>query len=146
MIKPGMGRIESVSGVRFVLVQIHHPGTVERHNSPAEVEVLNWAGRTEKDSSKDPAIEVQTSTQVRYGHAEMIELDGRGLTHRLSIAGSTKKVTPCGTTRSRPRVWQGGANGRGGRMNKAETIQQWFEIGERKDWDAIAPCVGDEYI
>ena len=92
MIKPGMGRIESVSGVRFVLVQIHDPGTLERHNSPSEMEVFNRAGRTEKDSSKDAAIEVQTSTQVRYGDAKVIELDdrrkSRRLTHRASIARS----------------------------------------------------------
>ena len=31
-------------------------------------------------------------------------------------------------------------------MNKAETIKQWFEISERKDWEAIAPYVGDGYI
>jgi predicted ester cyclase len=34
----------------------------------------------------------------------------------------------------------------GGAMNKAETIKQWFEISERKDWGAIAPYVADEYI
>ena len=31
-------------------------------------------------------------------------------------------------------------------MNKAETIKQWFEISERKDWDAIAPYVAEEYV
>jgi hypothetical protein len=31
-------------------------------------------------------------------------------------------------------------------MNKAETIKQWFEISERKDWDAIARYVADEYM
>ena len=31
-------------------------------------------------------------------------------------------------------------------MNKAETIKQWFEISERKDWAAIAPYVADDYI
>jgi hypothetical protein len=31
-------------------------------------------------------------------------------------------------------------------MNKVETIKQWFEISERKDWEAIAPYVGGGYI
>jgi len=31
-------------------------------------------------------------------------------------------------------------------MNKAETIKQWFEISERKDWEAIAQYVADGYI
>ena len=31
-------------------------------------------------------------------------------------------------------------------MNRAETIKQWFEISERKDWEAIAPYVDDGYI
>ena len=31
-------------------------------------------------------------------------------------------------------------------MNKEETIKQWFEISERKDWSAIAPHVAGEYI
>ena len=47
MIKPGMGRIESVSGIRLVLVQVHDPGTVEAHNSPTEVKIFNRTGRTE---------------------------------------------------------------------------------------------------
>ena len=31
-------------------------------------------------------------------------------------------------------------------MNKAETVKQFFEISERKDWAAIAPYIADEYI
>ena len=31
-------------------------------------------------------------------------------------------------------------------MNKAETVKQFFEISERKDWGAIAPYIADEYI
>ena len=31
-------------------------------------------------------------------------------------------------------------------MNKAETVKQFFEISERKDWGAIAPYVADDYI
>src|SRR5215472_8652731 len=31
-------------------------------------------------------------------------------------------------------------------MNKAETIEQWFERSERKDWAAIAQYVADGYI
>src|SRR6516165_2315254 len=106
MIKSGQGGIEALSGVRFVLVQIHDPGTVERHNRPAELEVLNRARRDEADSPKDPAVEIQTSAQIRYGDAKVIELDGRGrrqgMVHYMSIARSIPTDQGSGSDR-RPR-------------------------------------------
>ena len=44
MIKSGTGRIESVSGIRLVLVQVYDPGTVEGHNSPTEVKIFDRMG------------------------------------------------------------------------------------------------------
>ena len=89
MIKPSSGRVERFSRVRGVLVEVDAHGTVKRQHGPTEVELVIGVGRNNEDRSKDIAVEVQTSAQIRYGDSEVFKLGcrrrSRVLIHRLSI-------------------------------------------------------------